>query len=48
MDNGFLHVIVPRGELTWMTDWDGIYGFVRKEDLAVGISKADVSWKKTE
>ena len=46
--DGFLHVIVPRGELTWMTDWDGIYGFVRKEDLAVGISKADASWKKTE
>ena len=43
--DGWLHVIVPRGELTWQTDWDGTYGFVKGEDMAVGISKADVMWR---
>ena len=44
-NNGWLHVIVPRGELTWQTDWDGTYGFVRAVDMAVGLSKADAVWK---
>lgn len=43
--DGWLHVIVPRGELTWQTDWDGTYGFVKAEDMAVGISKADARYK---
>ena len=43
--DGWLHVIVPREELTWRTDWDGTYGFVRAEDMVVGISKADVMWR---
>ena len=43
--NGYLHVIVPRSEMNWKTDWDGIYGFVKAEDMVVGISKADAVWK---
>ncbi|MBE5800031.1 MAG: SH3 domain-containing protein [Clostridiales bacterium] len=46
--NGYLHVIVPRGELTWQTDWDGTYGFVKAEDMVVGISKADAIWRNAE
>lgn len=44
-NDGWLHVIVPRRELTWKTDWDGRYGFVRAQDMAVGISEADAVWK---
>ena len=43
--DGYLHVIVPRGELSWQTDWDGTYGFVRREDIIVGISRADAMYK---
>lgn len=45
--NGCLHVIVPRGELTWQTDWDGTYGFVKAADVTLGITKADAQ-NKTE
>ena len=43
--DGWLHVIVPRGELSWQTDWDGTYGFVKAADMAVGISKTDAAYK---
>jgi len=43
--DGYLHVIVPRGELSWQTDWDGTYGFVRREDIIVGISRTDAIYK---
>ncbi|MBQ7886696.1 MAG: hypothetical protein IJ313_07370 [Clostridia bacterium] len=43
--DGWLHVILPRNELTWQTDWDGRYGFVKAEDMAVGISKTDATYK---
>lgn len=43
--DGWLHVIVPRGKLSWQTDWEGVYGFVKAEDMAVGVSAADVMWK---
>lgn len=46
-NDGDLHVIVPRGELTWQTDWDGIYGFVKAADVTLGITKADAQ-NKTE
>ena len=43
--DGWLHVIVPRSELMWQTDWDGTYGFVKAADVAVGISKTDAMYK---
>jgi len=43
--DGYLHVIVPRKELNWQTDWDGTYGFVRREDIIVGISRTDAIYK---
>ena len=43
--DGYMHVIVPHGELNWQTDWDGTYGFVRKEDIVVGISRTDARYK---
>lgn len=44
--DGYLHVIVPRGEIAWQTDWDGTYGFVKSGDMTVGMSIADVIWRK--
>jgi len=43
-NGGWLHVVLPRNGLTWQTDWDGTYGFVRAGDMAVGLSKADALW----
>lgn len=43
--DGWLHVIVPRGEIIWQTDWEGTYGFVKAQDMAVGISRADAMYK---
>lgn len=45
-NDGWLHVILPRGEISWQTDWDGAYGFIRKADAAIGVSAADAIWKK--
>lgn len=42
--DGWLHVILPRGEMTWQTDWDGTYGFVRAKDVAVGVSMTDAKY----
>lgn len=44
-DGDSLHVIVPQGEWTWKTDWDGIYGMVSAYDVSCGISAADLRWK---
>ncbi len=43
--DGWLHVVIPRGEITWKTDWDGTYGFVRKSSVVIGQSLADLYWK---
>ena len=40
-----LHVILPRAELTWKTDWDGTYGMISAEDVTCGMSPADVRWR---
>lgn len=44
-NDGWLHVILPRGEISWRTDWNGTYGFVEKKDALVGISAADAMGK---
>jgi len=40
-----LHVVIPQGELTWKTDWDGTYGVVPANGVTLGISAADLKWK---
>ena len=42
-NDGWLHVILPRGEITWQTDWNGTYGFIPGKDAKVGISIADAA-----
>ncbi len=44
-NDGWLHVILPRGKISWQTDWDGTYGFIEKKDALVGISIADAAEK---
>ena len=44
-NEGWVHVIVPRGEISWLTDWDGMYGFVRTDEVTTGVSIADMMWK---
>ena len=39
-----LHVVIPQGELTWKTDWDGTYGFVPADGVTMGTSAADLKW----
>ena len=40
-----LHVVIPQGELTWKTDWDGTYGFVPIDGITLCISAAGLKWK---
>ncbi|MBR5559799.1 MAG: SH3 domain-containing protein [Clostridia bacterium] len=44
-NDGWLHVILPRSEISWKTDWDGTYGFIPAKDAVVGISIADAVGK---
>lgn len=44
-NDGWLHVILPRGVISWQTDWNGTYGFIPAKDAAVGISIADAMGK---
>lgn len=44
-NDGWLHVILPRGEISWRTDWNGTYGFIEKKNALVGISAADAMGK---
>lgn len=44
-NEGWAHVIIPRGEISWLTDWDGTYGFVKLSEVTTGVSIADVQWK---
>lgn len=43
--DGWAHVILPQNEIAWETDWNGVYGFVRADEVTQGISIADVTWK---
>ena len=44
-NDGWAHVIIPRGEITWKTDWDGAYGFVKADEVEIGLSVADVVYR---
>ena len=40
-DNGYAHVLIPEKGVHWPTDWDGIYGYVRINEIATGESPAE-------
>lgn len=45
-NEGWLHVIVPReGPAEVIVDWDGVYGYVRADEVVQGDTLADLKWK---
>lgn len=44
-DENWLHVIIPDREINWQTNWNGTYGFVRRDDVTVGQTLTDLKWK---
>lgn len=45
-NEGWLHVIVPReGGAKAIVDWDGVYGYVRADEVVQGDTLAELKWK---
>lgn len=45
-NEGWLHVLVPKeGEIQATVDWDGIYGYVRTDEVVQGNTLAELAWK---
>lgn len=44
-NEGWLHVVIPRSEITWAIDWDGTYGFVKASDVTQGETLTELKWK---
>lgn len=43
-EGGWLYVVVPRGEIGWLMDVEGSYGFVRAEDVVTASSALQLDW----
>lgn len=43
-NEGWLHVILPEDD-GWAFDWDGLYGYVRADDVITGASPADIQYQ---
>ena len=43
-DGDWLYVDVPRGEMTWLMDMEGSFGFVRKSDVFTASSVCRLEW----
>lgn len=45
-NDGWLHVVIPEdGKITAKVNWDGIYGYVREDEVVLGDTLADLKWK---
>lgn len=45
-NDGWLHVIVPQdGVITAKVNWDGIYGYVREDEVVMGDTLTELKWK---
>ena len=42
--DGWLYVCIPRGELGWLMDVDGQYGFVKTAEVRTAASLAQLEW----
>ena len=42
---GWLHVIVPEGEIASRVRWDGVYGYVRADAVTQGETLAELRWR---
>lgn len=46
MDQGdWLYVDVPRGDISWLMDVDGTYGYIRKSDVKVVAIESYLDWE---
>ena len=43
-DGDWLYVDVPRGEMTWLMDPEGSFGYVRKSDVSMASSVCQLEW----
>ena len=43
-DGDWLYVDVPRGEMTWLMDMEGSFGYVRKSDVLTASSVCQLEW----
>ena len=44
-EDDWLYVVVPRGDIGWLMDVDGTYGYVRRSDVRVGALEACLDWE---
>lgn len=45
-NEGWLHVVIPKdGVITPKANWDGVYGYVREDEVVLGDTLADLRWK---
>ena len=42
--NGWLYVVVPRGEIGWLMDVAGTYGYVRPGDVTISATAIQADW----
>lgn len=46
IDQGdWLYVDVPRGDISWLMDVDGTYGYIRKSDVKVVATESYLDWE---
>lgn len=44
-EGDWLYVVVPRGDIGWLMDVDGTYGYVRRSDVRVAAMEACLDWE---
>ena len=45
-NDGWLHVVLPEnGRVSATVNWDGIYGYVREDEVVLGATLAELKWK---
>ena len=44
-NEGWLHVLVPKGEIEPRVSWEGVYGYVRADEVTQGATLAEVRWR---
>ena len=44
-NEGWLHVLVPQGDITPRVSWEGTYGYVKADGVTQGKTLAELRWK---
>jgi len=40
----WLHVMIPQGEIGWLMDINGTDGYIRREDVRIGLTSLQLDW----